>query len=109
MDPRVVAKNAPTPPATAPMLMPPGTPDQEKIEEAIRQWRDLGCTPGNGNQEFFRLGLRLAYAGVPDHEIEHTLAEQSQYAHTPKDRRRNIPYVMRGLRRRRAQTRAPTT
>ena len=107
IDPQDVAMNAPAPPIVVPVPMPTGSSDQEKIDEAIRQWRDVGCAPGNGNHEFYRLGLRLASSGLPEYEIERTLAEQSQFAHTPKDRRRNIPYVMKRLRQRRGQTLGP--
>ena len=101
IDPQDVAMNAPAPPIVVPVPMPTGSSDREKVDEAIRQWRDVGCAPGNGNHEFFRLGSRLAYAGLPEYEIQGTLAEQCQYAHSPKDRRRNIPYVMKSLRRQR--------
>ncbi len=43
--------------------------DQTKVEAAIRQWREVGCAPGNGNDAFYRLGRRLAYAGMDDYEI----------------------------------------
>lgn len=100
LDPHKVAKEAPTPSVAAPTPPPAETVDQGKVEAAIRQWREVGCGAGCGNHEFFLLGLRLHTAGMPDYEIERTLGDEAQYARTPSDRRRNIPFVMLSLRRR---------
>ena len=37
-------------------------------DQQVDAW--VESEPGNGNREFFNLGLSLAYAGVPDHEFE---------------------------------------
>ena len=66
--------------------------------------REVGCRLGTGNQEFFSLGLGLSRAGLPDYEIEGILKEQSRYAHTPKDRGRNIRHIMRGVGRRKTSS-----
>jgi hypothetical protein len=97
--PNDIAKNTPVAPLAAPMPLPAAKTDQERVDKAIRQWHEVGGKPGNGNSVFFNLGLGLAYAGVPDNEIEQTLNDQSQYAQSPKDRRRNIPRIVRSIRR----------
>jgi hypothetical protein len=73
--------------------------DQAKIDATIRQWREVGSPPTNGNNGFFRLGRGLLNAGLSDYEIERILKEEARLANTPKDRRRSIPQVMRSLRR----------
>jgi hypothetical protein len=65
-----------------------------------RLWREVGTLPGNGNDGFLRFGSGLAKAGLAGREIERILKEEGRYAHTPKDRLRNIPHVIRSLRRR---------
>jgi hypothetical protein len=70
-------------------------PDQALIEAAVAEWR---MTPkGEGNDAFFEFARKLKKAGMSDWEIEATLADEARYAHSPSDRRRQIPSIMKSL------------
>ncbi len=72
-------------------------PDQARVEAAVAKWR---TTPkGEGDSAFFRLAVELKKAGMGDGEIEATLSDEARHAHSPGDRRRQIPGIMRSLRR----------
>lgn len=101
LDPLKVAETVPVSLFEAVTPAPHERANQAKLDAVLRQWREAGVAPGNGNDEFFRLGLGLAKAGLSEHEIECKLKAEAHHAHTPKDRLRNIPHVMRGIRSRR--------
>lgn len=71
-------------------------PDQALIEAARTEWRN--ATPkGKGNDAFFEFAGKLRKAGMSDWEIEATLLDEAQYAHSPSDRRWQIPSIMKSL------------
>ena len=55
------------------------------------------CPSGEGNHEFFMLGLRLAQAGCDQSEIASILRDQAQYGHSPDERRKQIPSILSSL------------
>jgi hypothetical protein len=63
--------------------------DQEAVERACIEWRN--CPPGKGNDEFFRLGLKLTAAGCDEPEIKRILHEEAHHACSPDERFRQIP------------------
>jgi hypothetical protein len=71
-------------------------PDQALIEAAKAEWR---VTPkGKGDDAFFEFAKKLKKAGMSDWEIEATLSDEAQHAHSPSERRRQIPSIMHSLR-----------
>jgi hypothetical protein len=79
------------------------SPDQQRLREvdhafvdaSRREWR---ATPKRqGNTAFFRLGINLRKAGLSAAEIRRILTEEAEYAHSPKDRRAQIPAIMHTL------------
>ena len=75
-----------------------GKADEMRVENAIQQWRAEGCSPGRGNAEFFKLATRLANAGLAELDVNQILVEQAYFAHTPKDRIRDVPRILKQLR-----------
>jgi len=72
-------------------------PDQARVEAAIAEWR---TTPkGEGDSAFFKLAVELKKAGMGDGEIEATLSDEARHARSPGERQRQIPSIMRSLRR----------
>jgi hypothetical protein len=71
--------------------------DQRRVELALPDWRQNGGRPGEGNQRFFELGLRLASAGMSRADVERTLDAEAVHAHTPADRRRQVTTILRSL------------
>jgi hypothetical protein len=53
-----------------------------------------------GNDTFYKLAVQLKKAGMRDRGIEATLSDEARYAHSPSDRRRQIPSIMHSLRKR---------
>jgi hypothetical protein len=78
-------------------ITPTGTVDGGRVENAIQEWHTEGCSPGRGNAEFFKLA-KLANAGLAEFEVGQILVEQAHFAHTPKDRIKDIPRILRQLR-----------
>ena len=73
--------------------------DSEAVEIACRDWRANGCHSGEGNDRFFKLGLKLARAGLQEPELESALVAEVVYASTPKDRLRQVPSIVESLKR----------
>ncbi|MPR12948.1 hypothetical protein [Microvirga tunisiensis] len=68
------------------------------IEKAIDEWRT--APRGDGNNAFFRLGAALQRAGLDEIEIRERLREEVAYAHSKSERRKEIPGIIKSLRRR---------
>jgi hypothetical protein len=71
--------------------------DDERIREAIEEWRQSVSYPGEGNDRFFRLAVGLAKAGMPEHEMQATLMEEAALGRSPDKRRRQIPSIISSL------------
>ncbi|RWD36106.1 hypothetical protein [Mesorhizobium sp.] len=71
--------------------------DWAKLDAATAAWRNAPKTPGNGNRDFFKLGLSLKAAGLSQSGIEAQLWEEAIFARSPTKRRRQIPSVIRSL------------
>jgi hypothetical protein len=69
--------------------------DQTRSDTAISRWR--GASPGQGNREFYLFALELKKMGVPNFEIQATLAREAQFARSPKERNDQIPSIMESL------------
>ncbi len=69
--------------------------DQDAVERACSDWQQ--CPPGEGNHEFFRLGLKLAGAGCDHSEIMSILKEQARYARSPDERLNQVPSILKSL------------
>jgi hypothetical protein len=76
-----------------------GPRNEEAVQIAISEWRQSPQFPNEGNDRFFRLGLGLRAAGMTDSELQATLYEEAYYGRSPEERRRQIPSIMRSLRR----------
>lgn len=70
-------------------------------EEAVNRWRAEAQCAGQGNREFFVLGSALKRAGHDDFTIRSILEAEAGFARHPKERRQEIPTIMRSLARRR--------
>jgi hypothetical protein len=55
---------------------------------------------GEGDFAYFEFVIELKKTGMSDRDIEATLLDEAQYAHSPSERRRQIPSVMHSLRKR---------
>src|SRR5262249_14426486 len=82
--------------------------DRPDVAQARRSWKrrqGMLAPKGQGNDAFFRFALKLRKAGLSPPEINAILTEEASYAHSPKDRRAQIPYIMDTLfkKRRRAE------
>jgi hypothetical protein len=69
--------------------------DTAKVEAAIRDWR--ATPPHHGNDSFFMLGVKLRNAGKNPNEIERILQQEARFGRSPKDRRRQVPGIMKEL------------
>jgi hypothetical protein len=65
-------------------------------DAATTQWRK--ALKGEVNDASDDLAVQLKKAGMGDWEVESTLTEEAQYANSPNNRRRQIPSIMKGLR-----------
>jgi hypothetical protein len=71
-------------------------PDQAAVESAKAEW---WYTPkGMGNDAFFTLAVRLRQAGMSEFEIEASAYGGSEPCQYPADRERQIPSIMKSLR-----------
>lgn len=75
------------------------------IQAAIDRWHTEGMERGKGNEEFMRLGRDLAIAGLPLDEVEWVLTHEASYANSPKQRQRDIPWIVETLRKYESQGR----
>ena len=73
--------------------------NEEAVQIAISEWRQSPQFPNEGNDRFFRLGVGLRAAGMTDSELQATLNEEFCHGQSPEERRRQIPTIMRSLRR----------
>jgi len=79
----------------APVLQPPSTAvEQSKVDEAVAIWRSSPIT----GHAFFMLGVRLRDLGMDPYEIEAILRAEAQVARSPAERKRQIPSIMKSLR-----------
>ncbi|AWM88641.1 hypothetical protein C4E04_19175 [Microvirga sp. 17 mud 1-3] len=73
--------------------------DQAMVTAARRHWRSVCHIEKQGNTEFFKLGLKLASAGMNEEQIREVLNEEWPYARHPHERRSGVEWVIRSLRR----------
>ncbi|MBM6584416.1 hypothetical protein ILT44_29925 [Microvirga sp. BT689] len=71
---------------------------QAAIDKATDEWRS--APPGDGHNAFFRLGAALQRAGLDESEIREKLREEVGHAHSKSERRKEIPGILKSLRRR---------
>jgi hypothetical protein len=72
--------------------------NQTRRDAAINGWRSVGQGSGESNRAFYRLAVGLKRAGLNDADLRATLHDEAIYARYPADRRRDIPRIVRGLR-----------
>ena len=77
-------------------------PTEKRIEEAISKWQSAASIPGVGNVEFFRLAGSLAAAGCSEAETVAILSKQAMDARHPDERKKEIPQIIRSLRKKNA-------
>jgi hypothetical protein len=82
--------------APAPVYYPA---DNEAAKQARQEWHISNHYTRQDNENFFRLGCRLAKAGVEKAEITEILNAEASIAHKPGDRRAQIPSVLASLQR----------
>jgi hypothetical protein len=73
--------------------------DYEAVKQARQEWRISNHYRRQDNENFFRLGCRLAKAGLEEAEITEILNAEASIAHKPSDRRAQIPSVLASLQR----------
>jgi hypothetical protein len=74
-----------------------GDVDSWRVGQAKTQWRQ--APEGTGNDAFFHLGLECKLAGMNRSQIEPVLKEEVRFAraHSIKDRKAQIPSILRNL------------
>jgi hypothetical protein len=72
--------------------------DQAAVEKATTIWRESSKYPREGNGRFFNYALALRSAGMLLNDIEQKLREEAEFGRSPKDRRDQIPWIMKTLR-----------
>ncbi len=65
------------------------------VGEACSTWRAI--PKGSGDRGFFDLGLSLRGAGKSEAEIIQILYQEAAHGRSPKDRRRQVPEIMKWL------------
>jgi hypothetical protein len=76
--------------------------DQALVDSAITEWR---ATPkGHGHLSFFLLGRKLKNARMDASEIANTLEGEATFAHSPNDRKAQIPSIIESLQKRKLKT-----
>jgi hypothetical protein len=69
---------------------------EQRHAAAIARWRSAG--PKEGSRAFFQLAVDLRGVGLAMDQIEAVLRQEASYARHPDDRRRQVKFIMRGLR-----------
>jgi hypothetical protein len=72
--------------------------DQAVVEKATMIWRKSSKFPGEGDNRFFNYAISLRSAGMSLNDIEQKLLDETEFARSPKDRRDQIPSIMKTLR-----------
>jgi hypothetical protein len=72
--------------------------DQAAVEKATMIWRESPKYPGEGNARFFNYAVSLRSAGMPLDQIEMTMRENVEDGNSPKERKDQIPWIMKTLR-----------
>ena len=73
---------------------------QIMVEKAIDEWRTFGIQRGAGHAGFFKLACALERAGLDEWEIRTALCQEAGFAHSPRERHREIDGILRSLRKR---------
>lgn len=73
-----------------------GTQRLRKIDEARTNFRQ--APKGSGHSAFFRMAAQIKAAGVPMMDLETMLHEEARMAHSPQERRAEIPSIMTRMR-----------
>jgi len=68
-------------------------PKHPQIDQAIKDWRNTGV--GDGFNAFAKLFGKLKRLGMSKYELEQILIQESQYGHSPKDRREEVKSLMK--------------
>lgn len=67
-----------------------------KRQKAIDEWRS---TPiGEGDKAFFRLAVKLKKLGLSDFDIRNTLNTEALYGKSPRERKAQVPHIMKSIR-----------
>ncbi|WP_234050429.1 MULTISPECIES: hypothetical protein [unclassified Xanthobacter] len=69
----------------------------EAVKRAIADYETEGIQPKNGNYALFKLGCVAAGAGMPEAQVRELLEAEARKANTPKDRLRQIPWIIQSL------------
>ena len=79
-------------------IQQPKEVDQAAVEKATMIWRESPKYPGEGNARFFNFAVSLRSAGMPLDQIEMTMRENVEDGNSPKERKDQIPWIMKTLR-----------
>lgn len=71
--------------------------DSSQVEVAIAEWRMSSNYPGEGNDRFFSLAMKLKRAGMDAYDIKVTLQTEAQRGRSPNERAAQIPSIMKSL------------
>jgi hypothetical protein len=69
--------------------------DQARVQAAINNWRS--SPKGSGNENFFQFALELRKAGMNKAQIEKMLQSEAAFAHSPNERKAQIPSIIKSL------------
>ena len=69
--------------------------DEALVQAAITNWRN--SPKGSGNDNFFQFSLELRKAGMNKTQIEKMLQSEAAFARSPKERRAQIPSIIKSL------------
>jgi hypothetical protein len=69
--------------------------DQARVQAAITNWRS--SPRGHGNDNFFQFALELRKAGMNKTQIEKMLQSEAAFAHSPNERKAQIPSIIKSL------------
>jgi len=72
---------------------------QKKIDAAEQAWKESQYQAGTGNDAFFKLAVSLKNANLDMIEIERKLRDNAMFAHSPSERRNQIPSIKSSLKR----------
>jgi hypothetical protein len=68
------------------------------VTAATERWRQSKNYPEEGNDRFWEFAVDLRSAGMNVDQIKAVLTEEYRQARTPKERKAQIPSIMKSLR-----------
>jgi hypothetical protein len=73
----------------------PSTVSEDEIQTDIDVWRKDGIQPGKGDSGMYVLSINLKKKGLRGYELSNVLKREAEFAHSPKDRLKQVDRIMR--------------